>query len=278
MIAVIGLCTACAKPQMWYQTGKGQADYDRDAQECVLIAANFARQATMTGTSEDPATYGQTMRNCLVAKGWSANRPAALSPGNGKAPTVQRPAAPLIVVDGQTVHAFGSHLSLPPAFTLLNTVDQDTADARGQTLTFAREQTTYVTIMAQELRGQANRFTPIPYLVKPPFFLYQQDAVLVASKTEPRWSTFFGMINDQWVMGLGSFLLINDRQRVTVIVTEPLVAQQTAPEKGFRLSRQQFAMVDGFSQEWTAWLTREVVPPAPSWWARLVPQGLVPQP
>jgi len=272
MVAVIGLSTACAKPQMWYQAGKGQADYDRDAQECVLIASNFARQATMTGSSEDPATYGQTMRNCLAAKGWSVNRPLPLTPGQGNEQTAQRQVPPLIVVDGHTAHAFGSHLSLPPSFTLLNSVDQDTVDARGQRLTFAREQTTYVTILAQELMGQANRFTPTPYLAKPPFFLYQQDAVSVASKTEPRWSTFFGMINDEWVMGLGSFLLINDRQRITVIVTEPLVAQQTAPEKGFRLSRQQFAAVDSFSKEWTAWLAREVVPPAPSWWARLVPQ------
>jgi|GEM_PF-3397463 len=246
--------TACAKPQMWYQVGKGQVDYNRDAQECVLIASNFARQATMTGNSEDPASFGQTMRNCLAAKGWSANRPQTNPTGQTAKPLT----VPLMAVDGNTVQAFGRSLSLPPAFTLLNTAGQDAAEARSQTLTFAREQTTYVTIMAQELVGKANRFTPTPYVAKPPFFLYGQDGLPAESKTpEPHWSTFCGIVNDQWVMGLGSFVLINDKQRITVIVTEPLIALQTAPEKGFRLSRQQFTVVDAFAKQWTDWLAGE---------------------
>lgn len=270
-IALWAMLSGCAQKQTWYQPGKGQVDYDQDAQECTLIASNFARQATMTGNSEDPTTYQQTMRNCLAAKGWSASSPAP----NGDSPsagTGSPDQPPLALIKGNTLHAFGSVITLPPSFHLVSTVNQGSGDTRGQNLTFAERQTTFITVMVQEMDGKANRFLPTPYPAQAPFFLYEQDPFPSADNTEHHWSIFCGTINNEWVMGLGSFLLINPRERITVIVTQPLPPPQTTPEAGFRLSRHQFATIDAFKKEWTTWLARQVVTPPPSWWSRLLPQ------
>lgn len=266
----VGLVSGCAHKQIWYQQGKGQVDYDQNTQECTIIASNFARQATMTRNYEDPGTYQQTMVNCLVAKGWSASPPGK-NEGNHDEGVIMADAEPMIVVDGSRLRAFGSDIKMPSSFVLSSNDNQKVGPARGQTTMFSGPQSTFVTIMAQEIDGKTNRFIETPYVVKPPFFLYEHGAVEKEKGAGPERAIFCGVINGEWVMGLGAYLLISKRERLTVIVTQALVADQIEPEAGFRLSREQFARVDSFAREWTSWLVRDVVTPKKSWWAGLAP-------
>lgn len=250
------LSGCAAKKELWYQEGKGQVDYDLHAQECTLIAKEFARQATYSGTSEDPAVFQRTMISCLASKGWSQTPPTASA---GSAPA-GADLAPLAVVDGQEVQVSGARITLPAGFALASTSRSGAGPTVVEIHLFSGPQETFVNVMIQRTVARANRFEAILYPVLPPFFLYEQS-----------WqgSIFCGQVNEQWVMGLGRYLLLNAQERVTIIVTRPLVEARTGAEPGFQLSREQFAQVEGFKGEWLAWLAAKVTLPPPPWWTRL---------
>lgn len=269
-IVVCVTLSGCASPkELWYQEGKGQVDYDRDAQECTIIAGEFARQATISGASEDPAAFQQAMMNCLSSKGWSMAAPKPSAAGAGSSPlggseplavvdrgSVQSPLAP----DGERIQAFGAQITLPAGFSLAATTNSGFGPTIVQTYLFSGPQETFVNVMVQRAVAKANRFAYTPYLVRAPFFLYEQGR---------QGTIFCGKMNGQWVMGLGRYLLVNDKERITLIVTRSLAAPQTEPEAGFQLSREQFAIVEGFKKEWLAWLPANVTVPSQPWWSRL---------
>jgi hypothetical protein len=255
-LALVLLLTlaGCAGKQTWYQEGKGQVDYDQNAQECSLIASAFARQATMAGNSEDPGTYTQTFNNCLANKGWSMTQPQSAAAGAGQAAPV-----PLAVIEGGDVRAFGGQIKVPEQFVLSNATDSGVGPTVMQSYLFSGPEDTFVNILLQKAVVNGNRFEPLPYPVRPPFFLYEQGE---------QGAVFCGQINEEWVMGLGSYFLRNSKERITVIVTKALVAPTTEPKPGFRLSAEQFVQVEEFKREWLAWLTTNVTVPR-SWWSSL---------
>lgn len=258
-VFVLLLLAGCASREVWYQEGKGQVAYDQDAQECRLIASEFARQATMTGKSEDPATYARTMTTCLLSKGWHMTPPQSATAG--AAGDVAGGSVPLADIAAGEVRAFGARIKLPDHFVLFNTTDSGAGPTVLQTYLFGGPQETYINVMVQKTVVKGNRFEDTPYQVLPPFFLYEQGKDGAA--------IFCGKINDEWVMGLGNFFVINGQERVTVIVTKALMAPQTEAQPGFRLSAEQFARVEEFKQEWLSWLTAEVTVPPRPWWSRL---------
>lgn len=272
MCLLVGVSAAmlwgCANKGMWYQQGKGQVDFDRDEQECSLIASNFARQATISGNAEDPETYQLTFRGCLLAKGWSGSPPRnqMVSSGVEKESAI---AEPLVVIDGNKVHAFGSLINIPNSFVTLSDSIQNFGSTRGQTVMFSGPQSTVITILAQKINDKANRFTATPYAINSPFFLYGQSVPRDREMMGRQRSIFCGVVNGEWVMGLGSYLLINGGERVTIIVTKMLSSPLSKPEPGFRLSSEQFAIVDGFEKEWTHWLVQEVTLPKRFWLSRI---------
>lgn len=264
IIALVTLSGCATQKQLWYQQGKKQVDYDRDAQECVLIAKGFARQATMTGRSEDPAAFQRTRLNCLVARGWSMTPPPPPA-GKGDASPPSVGAKSLATIDGRTIQAFGSRIELPPRFSLSANTIAGQGPTVVQQFQLRGSGDTFINILAQKTVAKENRFENTPYPVTAPFSLYEQL---------PGWTIFYGKINNEWVMGLGCYRLINSTERITVIVTRSLTAPRTEPERGFTLSREQFAMVEAFKTEWVAWLEEKVTVPARPWWSSL-PQLLL---
>ncbi len=253
----------------WYQAGKGQVDFDRDAQECALIAHDFARQATATGKAEDPAAYAQANLGCLTAKGWSMSPPPA--PGAKTGPQTIIAGPPLTVVDGGQVRAFGAKVGVPEGFSLASNHTVATGPTVSQSLVFKDAADTFLVVMAQRTISDANRFEPTPYLVKSPFFLYQEAPVPDAG---PRWAIFCGQVNGGWVEGLGSYPLTTAHERLTIIVTRPLPAPRSDPQPGFKLSAGQFAALEAFKKQWGGWLSGQVALPSPSFLTRLEQLGL----
>ena len=262
IICAMGL-GGCASKQMWYQPGKMQVDYDRDAQECTIIAKEFARQATMNGTSEDPLTYQNTLQSCLVGKGWSMTPPP--QPGDRAGLGEEEVIA---VSNGQTIRAFGGEVKLPGQFALVSTARNGAGPVALHNFLYRGPADTFINVLAQKAVTKSNRFQPTPYPVQPPFFLYERGEG-EGGKQGRQWAIFCGKIKDDWVMGLGSYILLNNRERITVIVTRQLMGQQTEPQPGFQLSAEQFPMVEAFKKEWLPWLTESVVVPNPSVWSRL---------
>ena len=77
LVLIFLLLTGCSSTQqLWYNPAKTQKDFDRDSQECEIIAREFSRQATMTGKSLDYETFASAWSSCLHDKGWSNTPPA----------------------------------------------------------------------------------------------------------------------------------------------------------------------------------------------------------
>jgi len=248
----------CASKQMWYQEGKGQVDYDQDAQQCILIAKEFSRQATMTGKAEDPATYNRTLTNCLLNKGWSMTPSAKVLAGEHKDASAS--VEPLAVIDQGKFQAFGGQVMLPEQFSFVSSSSNGTGPTIVQTYLFSGPRDTFINVMVQRAMAKDNQFAPTLFRAQPPFFLYEQG-----------WqgTIFCGKMNGQWVMGVGRYYLINKKERITVIVTRSLVEQTSEPEAGFKLSREQFEVVEAFKGEWLPWLTSNVTVPPRPWWSKL---------
>ncbi len=263
-IIVTPLLVSCASKQTWYQAGKTQFDYDRNAQECTIIAKEFARQATMTGTAEDPLTYQRILQSCLAVKGWSMTPPPQAGGESGLGSDEV-----LAVSSGKSIQAFGGEVTLPEQFALSSTAGNGVGPIAMQNFLYHGPADTFINVMAQKSVAKTSRFEVTQYPVQAPFFLYERGGTEGGGKRQ--WAIFCGTINGEWVMGLGSYILLNNQERITVVVTRPLMAQQTEPKTGFQLSPEQFSMVEAFKKEWLPWLTERVVAQDHSWWPRLPP-------
>ena len=260
------LLGGCASKQLWYKAGKTQVDYDRDAQECKIIAKEFARQATVSGTSEDSLAYQNILQRCLTGKGWSMMAPAPAAREESRDLTLDREMT-VASSNGRSVQAFGAEIVLPEQFILAKTSRNDVGPSLLQSYLYRGPGDTFITVMAQKAIAKSTHFESTPYPVQPPFFLYEQGAIENGGMKSP-WTIFCGKIKGDWVMGLGSYFMINNKERITLIVTRSLMAQETEPKPGFHLSPEQFATVDAFEKDWLSWIEESVVVPSPSLWSR----------
>jgi hypothetical protein len=105
-------------------------------------------------------------------------------------------------------------------------------------------------------KSTGRKFTSVAYPVAEPFFLYEHGEI--SKKPDLQWAIFTGKIQDSWVTGLGGFLLLGKRERITIVVTRPLPPAEAQVPAGLRLTPDQFQAVEQFREEWLGWLTGQV--------------------
>jgi hypothetical protein len=249
LIILIAVVSGCGgQQQLWYNPGRTQMDFDRDSQECGIIAGELARQATLTGRKEDPQTFTLVYNNCINSKGWSTA--PALQPSAGV--NVAQPFLALYNPDG-TIEAFDRQLKVPDGFILLADGVQGHGDTILQNLLFQKGDL-FINYTVQKSRGR--KFAPTDYPVPEPFFLYEQGKN--GRKPHLHWAIFTGHIQDSWVTGLGGYFLLGKRERISIVVTRPLPEAGGQTPTGLRLAPDQFQAVEQFRGEWLAWLTGQV--------------------
>ena len=69
LCVVIFLLSGCAKQKLWYKAGNNSVDFDLDNQECVRIAKEVGRQATITGEMLNPKVFNSSYNNCIFTIG-----------------------------------------------------------------------------------------------------------------------------------------------------------------------------------------------------------------
>ena len=226
---------------MWYKQGATQADFDKDEQECLLIAHELARQATVSGERENVEIFIKSYNNCLFQKGWSHIPPAPQR--NTNTNTI------LAKIDQNSIHAFGKKISIPAGFKLLN----ENRNVFGPTLIhsffFQGPGPTFINLIFQQSLDL--NFEPTEYPVEEPFFLYDRGKL---DKKNLHWSVYCGQINNEWIVGLGSFILIKDNQRIIVVITSPLPPRTSSPPKGLRLTKNQKDVTEKFETKWKKWI------------------------
>jgi len=241
LVCLLVFLSGCGTKHRWYKPDHYQADFDKDALECETIAREMARQATMTGKSEDPATFISSFNNCLSKKGWS-NAPQTIQ----KLPE-QEKSAPLAVLEQGKVQGFGKAIQMPQGFTLLAESSQVAGPFTAQNFQWTGGDSTFIQIVFQKTTAQS--FDPIDYVVAEPFFLYERGK----DEKKPdllRWAVFAGEIKKNWVVGLGSYVLVNKNERIIVVVTRPLPNPEASPPPGLRLNKEQRDAAELFMKEW----------------------------
>lgn len=237
----------CGGKTQWYKEGHSQADFDRDVQECEIIAKEFARQASLTGEREDPATLIRALNSCLYAKGWSN-----FSPDETAQET--ETASRLAVYEQGVVRGFKKTINIPPGFILLSDSMGHSGPTISQTLFFTRDNTTYINIMFQ--RARVDVFERVEYPVVEPFFLYHRGERM--KRPDIDWAVFTGEFQRDWVVGFGAFLRPGRKERVTIVVTHPLSAQDSQPPTELRLTRDQYHEADLFMEKWSSWARKNI--------------------
>ncbi len=241
------LLSGCGGKAQWYKEGHTQADFDMDVQECEIIASEFARQASLTGEREDPATLIRAVNSCLYAKGWS-NFPTQKNGQDAEEP------ARLAVYDQGVLTGFKKTINIPPGFVLLSDSTGHSGPTTSQTLFFTRDNTTYINILFQKTLNDV--FEKVEYPVVEPFFLYHRGEKM--KRPDIDWAIFTGEFQKEWVVGFGAFLRANRKERITIVVTHPLPAQDSSPPSELRLTRNQYQAADLFTEEWSTWARENI--------------------
>jgi hypothetical protein len=226
----------------WYKEGSGQADFDRDVQECLILAEEFGRQATLGGRRPDLETQVKAYHQCLFAKGWSHIPPrASAEDGSVRLPE-------MTVVEQGAITVFGTRISLPEGFLQTGGTQTVQGPLVLENLSFRGPGPVFLNLVVQQSRTLP--FEPIPYPVAEPFFLYDRGRM----GENVQWSTFSGQVKGSWVAGLGAYLLVSPRERLTVVLTRTLPAQEDAPPGGLRLTEAQHEGMEHFLGHWLDWV------------------------
>jgi hypothetical protein len=246
------LLFGCGGGQHWYNPGKTRVDFDSDSQECEILARELSRQATLTGRREDPQTYGRAFNACLYGKGWSTLPP--VQPGAGSGSGEADSSLAVYHPDGR-IEVFGRYLAVPAGFVLQSNGVQRLGPTLSENLFFMGPDSVFMNISVQ--KSLDSKFEPANYPAQPPFFLYEQGR----DEKQPdllRWAVFAGKIHEEWVAGLGGYLLLGERERLTVVITGSLPDPHEPVPPALQLSHGQFQAVERFREEWLSWLQAQI--------------------
>jgi len=225
----------------WYKKGAYQADFDRDCVECNLTANSIAKEMSVSGNTRNFKAYIKAYNTCLFSKGWSHTPPGRVSGDN-----IPR----LCRIQGNRISGFGRTFVLPKGFSVL----RRTAAAYGPTLMNSvfcqRPDSVFLNIIFQA-SGSSN-FEKIDYPVTPPFFLFDKGSL----KAGQRWNSFCGIVNKEWVGGVGAYLNITPKSRIVVVATKPLPAQVNEPPPGLRVTKAQYKSLAGFTKRVCQWINK----------------------
>ena len=271
LLFFIPLITSCTStPDLWYKTGATQNDFNLDSRECEIIAKQFALQQSETGKRIDPVNFSQHYLQCINNKGWNKNKPVTLETDN-------QPPTPLpqlnIEQNGTTLNGFGLHVTLPDNFTMVSSRQTTIGPTVTQQFFWQNESNTFINVIFQ--KNNKTRFNISPYPVSAPYQLYTSGTGEKA-KDLLQWSTFFGKIQDEWVMGVGSFYKESKNQRLIVVITKNLDQPSSTHPPHLTLSNNQHEQIEIFSDYWVAWLESQFPEKSKwtDWWKKLIPDNL----
>ena len=236
-----GICliSGCGSQRSWYKPDHGQVDFNLDNQECLRIAGDMARAATLTGKKTDPEIFNRVYNNCLFSRGWTHNAPGS--------ETTKLQAVKLARVKGNVLSVFGRQFKLPPDFLLIRNQISGFEDVRMQTLFFRGKDATFLNIIAQQ--AISRKFDQIDYPVKAPFFIFDKGKY-GEKKHAVTWTVFAGSIKGYWVAGIGAYHFSGLHKRISLVLTKAIHMPRTLPPEGLRLTKIQEQDVEQCASKW----------------------------
>lgn len=235
--------TGCSSSKaIWYKAGSGQADFNIDNAGCRVIAEQMGREATLTGKKISIKAYAKAYEHCIYNRGWSKKPPSVK---NNK--TVAGKITLLAELEDGSVSAFNRRFAVPEGF--FNTGNRIVAvqGIKNQYLTFQNSLGMSLNLIFQQTEDRIFEETDFP--VNDPLFIYDKEGG-VKEGGKIRWSVFAGEFQNTWVAGIGGYLLLDPRNRVSIILTSEISDPDGIPPKGLRLTKNQKDDVNAFQKKW----------------------------
>jgi len=242
LCVVIFLLSGCAKQKLWYKAGNNQVDFDLDNRECVRVAKEVGRQATITGEMINPKVFNTSYNNCIFSRGWTHNPHNPPGTQQKKIKPVQ-----LAKVKGNEIHVFDRFLTLPVDFKLINSQIAGFGDVRMQTLFFQGEGPVYLNMTFQETLSR--QIDPLEFPANDPFFVFEKGKA-GRKKMPLDWTVFSGDFKGTWVVGIGAYYLADKNKRINFVMTKDIPSQKKPPPQGLKLTKIQRQAVESFSDQW----------------------------
>ena len=77
------------------------------------------------------------------------------------------------------------------------------------------------------------------------------------SQERLQWTTFWGHMDSDWVMGTGAYYYVNKNRRIIIVITKPLAHPTGTVPKNVTLAKKQFLEIEHFSDKWQRWLNQQ---------------------
>ena len=241
---VLFFFSGCASSPVWYKKGNNQVDFNWDNIECIRIAEDVGRQATITGEKVNQKVFTVSYNNCLFSRGWSKTPPG---PGTlqKNIPAVQTDN--LANINGNIITIFDKQLTMPLQFKIISNQIKGFEDVKMQTLFFQGDSNLFLNITIQQTLSR--KFDTIDYPVNEPFFLFERGESKKGNCIV-NWAVFCGKFYGQWVTGIGAYYPVSKTKRVSIVLTRNINSPVGEPPSGLRLTKSQKLEVKDFSEQW----------------------------
>jgi len=246
------LFAGCAHTETWEKTGGNQQIFDIDSRECQYIANQVSLLHSETGKKGDPAYFSRAYTECLGAKGWN-KKVVVPEPAEEDGPdTIVKQLAEL--KDSNSIQGFGQTITVPETYKLLKNKQFQSGSTIIKQFFWKGEDSSFINLLFQE--NVSTTFKQLPYPVSEPYLLYTSGEG-EKSRERLQWSTFYGNIGSEWVMGTGAYYYVSKKERIIVAITKPLTHPLGTAPDNVTLTRNQFLEIEQFSEQWQLWLNQQ---------------------
>jgi len=248
---MVFLSAGCTQTQLWQKTGGNQQSFNLDSIECEFIAKQIALQQSETGKTVDPVIFNKAHLECLGAKGWSRKIADAGSTKESGSEQLKQLAQ---LIKPNIIKGFGQTISVPYTYKLAANKQFQIGPTIINQFFWKGDDSSFINIFFQE--NVAASFERISYPVSEPYVQYTSGE---GNKAEEKlqWTTFFGNIDPNWIMGIGAYYYAGKKQRIIIVITKPLVKAEDRPPEDVILAENQFKQIEEFSEQWQTWLDQQ---------------------
>jgi len=250
-LLIVVLSAGCSHSQVWVKSGGNQQTFNLDSRECDIIAQQISLQQSETGKTIDPVNYNKAYIECLGAKGW---RPKINATEITKEDIVKPAQALAEVINPLSVRGFGQTVIVPESFNFVISKQFQIGPTVIQQFFWKGENSTFINILFQ--KNYEAPFEQLSYPVSEPYKIYTFGKG-ESAKEKLQWSTFFGFIDPDWIMGTGAYYYAGKNERIIVVITKTLSKPTSSSPQNIILTRNQFSEIDRFSDQWLIWLNQQ---------------------
>jgi len=246
LLGIIFLISACSSQKKWYNYRDKDVVFQQDLKNCQNNANNLATKQSLLGNALVLETYNSHLLQCLYSKGWTQLAQGSLGRLEQKFSNEVR-----LDREAMRISAFGEKIDLASGnFEFLDANSSVYGPGYFKEFNFKGPDNIYLNLVFQE--NILREFDKNSFPVDKSFIIFESGAEKSGSK-HFNWSVYCGIVKGKWVAGMGSYVLLSPKQRITAVVTKKMIPKDRDPAFPLRLTRKQYSNLSEFEDKWLEW-------------------------